>query len=98
MPAYAIVMVRVDDPETYKEYTLRTPPIVKKYGGKFLARGGEVNTIEGEPFNDRLVILEFPSKRAIHDFFSDPEYQVASEYRKASSEARILAIDGVSDT
>ncbi len=98
MPAYAIVMVRVDDPETYKEYSSRTPPIVKKYGGKFLARGGEVDTIEGEPFNDRLVILEFPSKRAIHDFFSDPEYQVASEYRKVSSEARILAIDGVSDT
>ncbi len=98
MPAYAIVMVRVDDPETYKEYASRTPPIVKKYGGKFLARGGEVDTIEGEPFNDRLVILEFPSKRAIHDFFSDPEYQVASKYRKVSSEARILAIDGVSDT
>ena len=98
MPAYAIVMVRVDDPEIYKEYTSRTPPIAKKYGGKFLARGGEVNTIEGEPFNDRLVILEFPSKRAIHDFFSDPDYQVAAEYRKVSSEARILVIDGVSDT
>ena len=98
MPAYAIVMVRVDDPETYKEYSSRTPPIVKKYDGKFLARGGEVDTVEGEPFNDRLVILELPSKQAIRDLFSDPEYQVASEYRKASSEARILVIDGVSDT
>jgi uncharacterized protein (DUF1330 family) len=97
MPAYAVLTVRVDDPKTYNEYASRTPPIVDKYGGKFLTRGGEVDTIEGEPFNDRLVILEFPSKQAIHDFFSDPEYQAAAEFRKgASSKARILAINGVS--
>ena len=97
MTAYTIVMVKVDNPDTYKEYTSRTPPIVKKYGGKFLVRGGEVDTIEGELFNDRLVILEFPSKQSIHDFFADPEYRAAAEYRKASSEARIFAINGVSD-
>ncbi|MFC1952997.1 DUF1330 domain-containing protein [Chloroflexota bacterium] len=97
MSAYAIVMVRVNDPETYRKYTAQTPQIVNKYGGKFLSRGGEVDTIEGEPFNDRLVILEFPSKQAIHDMFADPEYQTAAKYRKASSEARILAIDGIPD-
>jgi len=97
MTAYVIAMVRVDNPETYKEYTSRTPPTVKKYGGRFLTRGGEVDTAEGEPFNDRLVLLEFPSKQAIHDWFADPEYQAAMKYRKASSEARILIIDGVAD-
>jgi len=94
MSAYAVVMVRVDDPETYREYTSRTPSIVEKYGGKFLVRGGKVDTIEGEQFNDRLVVLEFPSKQAIHDMFSDAEYIEAAKYRKISSEARILAIDG----
>lgn len=98
MTAYVIAMIRVDDPETYKEYTSRTPPTVKKYGGKFLARGGEVDTVEGEPFNDRLVLLEFPSKQAIRDWFADPEYQAAAKYREASSEAHILVIDGVADT
>ncbi len=97
MTAYAIIMVRVDKPDIYEEYTSRTPPIVKRYGGRFLVRGGEVDTIEGEVFKDRLVILEFPSKQSIHDFFSDPEYQAAAEYRKASSEAHILVINGVSD-
>jgi len=96
MSAYAVVMVKVNDPETYRKYTAQTPQIVNKYGGRFLSRGGEVDTIEGEQFNDRLVILEFPTKQAIHDMFSDPEYKAAAEYRMASSEARILAIDGVS--
>jgi uncharacterized protein (DUF1330 family) len=97
MVAYAVLMVEVNDPEAYKEYTSRTPPIVKRYGGKFLVRGSKVDTIEGEPFNNRLVILEFPSKQAIHDMFSDLEYQTAAEYRRSSSKARILAIDGVPD-
>lgn len=94
MPAYLVLMVSIDNPETYSKYTAQTPPLVKKYGGKFLVRGGEVDTIEGEPFNDRIVVLEFPSKQAIHDLFSDPEYLAAAEYRKASSEARIFAVDG----
>ncbi len=97
MSAYAIVLVRVDDPETYAKYTARTPEIVKKHGGKFVVRGGEVDTIEGEPFTDRLVILEFPTKKAIHDMFSDPEYQTIAEYRLASSEARIFAVDKISE-
>ena len=98
MSAYVIAMIRVDNPEIYREYTSRTPPTVEKYGGKFIARGGEVDTLEGEPFNDRLVLLEFPSKQAVRDWHADPEYQVALEYRKASSEARILVIDGAADT
>ena len=39
MPAFVISMMSVHDPETYSKYTSRTPPIVKKYGGKFLTRG-----------------------------------------------------------
>jgi|TARA_B100000315_G_C14335210_1_gene477076 uncharacterized protein (DUF1330 family) len=97
MVAYLVLIAEVNDPETYKEYSSRTPPIIKKYGGRFLVRGGEVDTIEGELFNDRLVILVFPSKRAIHDMFSDLEYQAAAEYRKSSSKARILAVDGISE-
>ena len=41
MPAYVVSMMSIQDPTTYKKYTDRTPPIVARYGGKFLARGGE---------------------------------------------------------
>lgn len=96
MSVYVVSMIRVDDPETYKEYTSRTPPIVKEYGGRFLARGGTVDTIEGEPFKNRLAILEFPSKEAVNAWFTSPEYQEARKYRVASSEANILVIEGTS--
>jgi uncharacterized protein (DUF1330 family) len=97
MSAYLVLMATIKDPETYTKYTAQTPRLVNKYGGRFLARGGEIETIEGDTFNDRLVILEFPSRKAIHDLFDDPEYQTVAEFRKASSEARIIAVDGYTD-
>lgn len=98
MPAYVVSMMSISDADTYKKYTDRTPPIVEKYGGKFLARGGEVLTVEGEPYKDRMVILEFPSKQHILDWFADPEYQEAMVFRHASSEARILVMEGNENT
>jgi len=94
MSVYVVSMIRVDDPETYNKYTALTPPTVKAHGGRFLARGGAVDTVEGEPFKQRLAILEFPSKEAVRAWFASPEYQKAKKYRDASSEARILVIEG----
>ncbi|MFC1912287.1 DUF1330 domain-containing protein [Chloroflexota bacterium] len=98
MSVYVIAMVKVNDVETYKKYTARTPAIARKYGGKFLARAGAVEAIEGEPFHDRLVILEFPSKEALHKWYASEEYQSVLKYRHASSTGRILAIEGAADT
>ncbi len=94
MPAYVVSMMSIQDPDIYKKYTDRTPPIVARYGGKFLARGGDITTIEGEAYKDRMVILEFPSKQSVLDWMADPEYQDARTFRHASSEAKILLIEG----
>ena len=98
MTAYVVSMMSISDPDTYRKYTDRTPPIVRKYGGKFLARGGDILTVEGEKYNDRMVILEFPSRQAILDWYEDPDYVDARAFRHASSEARIFVIDGNENT
>ena len=94
MSAYLICMVRVDDVDTYKKYTARTPALIEKHGGRFLVRGGAVEAIEGEPFHDRLVVLEFPSKEAVHEFYQSPEYQEVLKIRHASSNSRFLLAEG----
>ena len=98
MPAYVISMMSIHDPKTYRKYTDRTPPIVKRHGGKFLTRGGDVTTLEGESYQDRMVILKFPSKQSVLDWMADPEYQNAMTFRHASSEARILLQEGDIDS
>jgi uncharacterized protein (DUF1330 family) len=94
MRAYLICMVRVDDVDTYKKYTAQTPALIEKHGGRFLVRGGAVEAIEGEPFHDRLVVLEFPSKEAVHKFYGSPEYQEVLKIRRASSASRFLLAEG----
>ena len=92
MPAYVVSMMSIHDPETYKQYTDRTPPIVKKYGGKFLTRGEEFTCVEGQDYDGRLVILEFPTKGDVEAWFADPEYQEAMEFRHAASTMNYLLL------
>lgn len=94
MIAYIVATVSINDPETYKKYTARTPALVAKHGGKFIARGGDVDTLEGEVFNDRMVIIEFPSKQALQNWYNDPEYQEALLIRQSASLGRVLAVEG----
>lgn len=94
MSAYVVATVSINDPETYKKYTARTPALVAKHGGKFIVRGGDVDTLEGETFNDRLVVIEFPSKQALNDFYNDPDYQEARLIRQSASQGRFLAVEG----
>jgi len=92
MPAYVIAMMEIHDPETYRKYTDRTPPTVNKYGGKFLTRGEEVTTLEGEEYRHRMVLLEFPSKAHVESWVADPDYQEALEFRHASSLMHMLLV------
>ncbi len=90
MPAYVVDMIRIEDANLYRKYTDRTPSIVKKYGGKFLTRGEEVSTLEGTPYEDRMVLLEFPDKTSVEAWFHDPEYQEAMKFRHASATTHML--------
>ena len=95
MTAYLICTVRVDDPETYKLYTARTPALIAKHGGRFLVRGGPVETLEGPPFGDRLVVVEFASAEAARALYESAEYREAMAYRHKSSQATFLLAEGV---
>ena len=92
MPAYVVSMMTINDAETYRQYTDRTPPIVKKYGGKFLTRGEAFTCIEGNDYDGRLVILEFPSKADVDAWFNDPDYQEAMKFRHAASTMNYLLL------
>ncbi len=99
MATYVVAMMAIHDPEMYRKYTDRTPSIVKKYGGKFLTRGGPVSTIEGEVYKDRLVLMEFPTKAQVDAWVADPEYQAAMKFRHASSVMRMMLVqEGTTNT
>ena len=92
MPAYVVALMSIHDAQTYKKYTDRTPPIVKKHGGKFLTRGEAFTCVEGQDYDGRLVILEFPSKAHVDAWFQDPDYQEAMTFRHAASTMNYLLV------
>ena len=65
MAAYVIAIVDVKDPVRYEDYRRLVLPTITAYGGRFIARGGRTEALEGKWPAGRMVIVEFPvsSKR-----------------------------------
>ena len=98
MSVYIIAQVNITDPEQYKNYTAVTPGIIKKYGGRFIVRGADVNTLEGEHRDDRWVVLEFESEEAAKSFYFSQEYTEAKRIRQSAADAKFVMLDGYTDT
>jgi uncharacterized protein (DUF1330 family) len=95
MPAYVIANVTVKDPVRYEDYRRLVAPTIGKYGGRFIARGGRMEILEGDWRPMRLVILEFPSIEQARAWWSSPEYSEARAIRQATSEGTLLILEGV---
>ena len=98
MAAYFVCTMSIHDPATYRKYTALTPPTVARHGGKFLTRGDLVTTHEGDPFTERMVLLDFPDRAAALAWYNDPDYQDAAKFRRAASKGRMLLQEGRQDT
>jgi uncharacterized protein (DUF1330 family) len=95
MAAYVVVEVEVQDKDRYETYKRMVPPSLTAYGGRFIARGGEVETLEGEWSPTRLVILEFPSVEQAKAWWSSEEYAEAKALRQATAQSRMIVVAGV---
>ena len=98
MAAYLIARVEVEDLSLLKDYFLATPPIVKKYHGKFIARGGSTVTLEGPQESRRIVLIEFPSLSDAEAFYHSPEYSQARMLREGVAVADFIVVDGIYDS
>ena len=95
MAAYIIVDVEVTDPEEYQTYRQQTLATIEKYGGKFIVRGGQTETLEGDWKPGRFVILEFPSVEQARTWYSSPEYTAIIGIRHRASNSRMILAEGV---
>ncbi|HEX8540919.1 MAG TPA: DUF1330 domain-containing protein [Pseudomonas sp.] len=95
MKAYWIAQVDVNDPEQYSGYTQRAPAAFKLYGGRFLARGGRSEAVEGKAVAQRTVVIEFDSYEQALACYHSAEYQDALSYRQGASSAEIVIVEGV---
>jgi uncharacterized protein (DUF1330 family) len=95
MPAYLIVNIEVKDPVRYAEYVQGVPATIARHGGKYLARGGQAEQLEGEWEPKRVVLLEFPSYADAKEWWSCDAYRPLKELRRSASVGNILLVEGV---
>ena len=94
MSAYVIVDIEVIDPEGYKEYIKAAPPTVALYDGRYIARGGKTETLEGDWQAKRLVILEFPSMEKAKAWLNSEEYAPARALRQRYARTNMVLVEG----
>lgn len=95
MPAYVFANIEVTDPVLYEEYRKGVPATIAQYGGRFVARGGAVEGLEGGYAPKRVVILEFPSVERAKAWWDSPEYQPLRVLRQRASRGDLLLVEGL---
>ena len=95
MSAYVIVEVIVNNPERYEEYKKLAPPSIAAYGGKYIARGGKPEKLEGDWQPTRIVILEFESHEKAKQWLNSEEYREAKALRHKYATSNMIVVEGV---
>lgn len=95
MAAYFIVELDVTDATGFEEYRRVVPPVVEKYGGRFLVRGGTSEVLEGQWKPKRLTVVEFPSAARAREFYSSREYQQIIGLRLKAATTNLVLVEGV---
>jgi uncharacterized protein (DUF1330 family) len=90
---YWIGRVDVHNEEGYKSYAAANPAILKKFGGRYVVRGGKCDGVEGES-RSRNVVIEFPDYETALACYRSPEYQANIKLRQPHSIAELIVVEG----
>ena len=95
MPAYIISDVTIRDREAFEAYRTRAAASIATHGGRYLVRGGDVETLEGDWQPRPLIVVEFPDIETARRWYRSDEYAAALEVRDAALSRNLILVDGV---
>ena len=95
LPAYFVAEAAVTNPDADRAVIAKLPDTARRYGGKYLARGGNSIAFGGEP-PKRIIIVAFDSLDLIKAWRSDPQVRALEEERKGiGTTLRHYAVEGL---
>lgn len=95
MSAYFIANVQVHDAAVYERYVAGVPESIAKFGGAYLARGGEATRLEGTWEPRRIVILSFSDTESAQRWYKSDEYQAMLCLRQAAASTDMILVEGL---
>jgi uncharacterized protein (DUF1330 family) len=95
MSYYAIGEIDVTEPGWVREYVAEVTAMVERRGGRYLARTGHVERIEGErEVPQTFLIIQWPSREAAEAFLESEEYRPYRERRRAGARNELVLVAG----
>ena len=94
-PVYTVTEIDVTNLDAYtKEYAPLAQELIKKSGGKLLAAGQKVTTLEGAPPKPRVAIQQWDSLDAAKAWRNSAEYKEARKIGDKYAKFRAFAVEG----
>lgn len=90
---YWVAHVEVKNEPGFKPYADANAAIFKKFGGRYVVRGGKYEGKEG-PARSRNVVIEFPDYATALACYHSPEYAAARKLRQAAATSDVLIVEG----
>ncbi len=91
---FVIFNIDVTNPEDYNEYITKVKPIVEKFGGEYVVRGGTNQVVEGSWQYSRTIVLKFPSYEKALEWYNSEEYQPIKQIRLDNAISNGIIIQG----
>jgi uncharacterized protein (DUF1330 family) len=91
---YMIIEVQILDHTRYSEYVERVPEIIRKYGGRYLVRGGRITPVSQTWNPERIVVIEFETMDGLRACFSSPEYLEIAPFREGAIIGKSIVVEG----
>ena len=91
---YVVGQIDITDVEAYKKYPGKAQETVERFGGKYLIRGGPLESVEGDAPLSRIVVLEFPSFDAAKTWYHSEDYQKVIGLRHVASHGQMFLVEG----
>lgn len=96
MPAYFLVDIReVKDAAKMEEYKARISPVVEKFGGRYLVRGGPLEVTEGDWRPVFPVLIQFPSMEQARRWYDSEEYRELKQLRLSATKGSGVFLTGL---
>ena len=95
MAAYVIVDSVITDQAVFDDFLEQVPAVVEAHGGKYLARGGAIEIVQGDWTPNRIAIVEFESVELARGWQDSPDYAELRAMLNRSSNTSVIITEGI---
>ena len=92
--AYVVVNLDVHDRRRFSAYRRRVSDVIRKHGGRYLVRAGELCALEGGEGMSCLIIIEFPSMEDAMRCYENEDYAPLLRMRMEAAKSDVLLVRG----